>query len=47
MARFIEGADRRQAALLPEALDDYVDVDNPVRVVERPQSCGMERGSLQ
>ena len=34
MARFIEGADRRQAALLPESLDDYVDVDNPVRVVD-------------
>ena len=26
MARFIEGADRRQAALLPESLDDYVGV---------------------
>src|SRR5262245_13050887 len=34
MARFIEGADRRQAALLPESLDDYVDADNPVRVVD-------------
>jgi transposase len=34
MARFIEGADRRQATLLPESLDDYVDVDNPVRVVD-------------
>src|ERR671918_2627240 len=34
MARFIEGADRRQTALLPESLDDYVDVDNPVRVVD-------------
>jgi transposase len=34
MARFIEGADRRQAALLPESLDDYIDVDNPVRVVD-------------
>jgi len=34
MARFIEGADRRQAVLLPESLDDYVDADNPVRVVD-------------
>jgi transposase len=34
MARFIEGANRRQAALLPESLDDYVEVDNPVRVVD-------------
>jgi hypothetical protein len=34
MARFIEGADRRQVALLPESLDDYVDADNPVRVVD-------------
>ena len=34
MARFIEGADRRQAALFPESLDDYVGVDNPVRVVD-------------
>src|SRR5262245_34303161 len=34
MARFIEGADRRQVALLPESLDDYVNTDNPVRVVD-------------
>jgi hypothetical protein len=34
MARFIEAADRRQVALLPESLDDYVDADNPVRVVD-------------
>jgi hypothetical protein len=34
MARFIEGADRRQVALLPESLDDYVGADNPVRVVD-------------
>jgi hypothetical protein len=33
-ARFIEGADRRQVALLPESLDDYVGADNPVRVVD-------------
>jgi transposase len=34
MARFIEGADRRQVALLPESLDAYVNADNPVRVVD-------------
>jgi transposase len=34
MKRFIEGEDRTQVTLLPECLDDYVDQDNPVRVVE-------------
>ena len=34
MARFIEGEDRRQRALLPEYLDDYVSEENPVRVVD-------------
>jgi transposase len=34
MKRFVEGEDRRQSYLLPEALDDYVAEDNPVRVVE-------------
>src|SRR5882672_4863118 len=34
MKRFIEGADRRQAMLLPECIEDYVGPDNPVRVVE-------------
>ena len=34
MGRFIEAAERRQATLLPEVLDDYVAVDNPVRVVD-------------
>ena len=34
MGRFIEGRDRRQAAFLPECLDDYVDPDNPVRVID-------------
>ena len=32
--RFIEGQDRGQLILLPEFLDDYVEEDNPVRVVE-------------
>jgi transposase len=34
MKRFVEGEDRSQVTLLPECLDDYVDQDNPVRVVE-------------
>lgn len=34
MGRFIEGADRTQVTLLPEAIDDYVSDDNPVRVVD-------------
>lgn len=34
MKRFIECADRTQAMLLPECVEDYVGPDNPVRVVE-------------
>jgi transposase len=34
MKRFIEGQDRTQVTLLPECLEDYVDADNPVRVVD-------------
>lgn len=34
MARFIEGEDRRQVALLPECLDDYVGEDSSVRVID-------------
>jgi transposase len=34
MKRFIEGADRAQAMLLPDCVEDYVGPDNPVRVVE-------------
>ena len=34
MKRFVEGEDRRQAALLPHCLDDYVRENNPVRVIE-------------
>ena len=34
MKRFIEGEDRHQVTLLPECLDDYIDEDNPVRVVD-------------
>jgi len=34
MARFIEGEDRRQVAMLPECLDDYVGEDSSVRVID-------------
>ncbi len=32
--RFVEGIDRGQATLFPECLDDFIDGDNPVRVVD-------------
>jgi transposase len=34
MGRFVEGADRGQATLFPECLDDWIDEGNPVRVVD-------------
>ncbi len=34
MARYIEGWNRSQSFLLPECVDDYVDENNPVRVVD-------------
>src|SRR5437867_2681791 len=34
MKRFIEGEDRTQVILLPACLEDYVEAENPVRVVE-------------
>src|SRR6202030_1703015 len=34
MKRFIEGEDRTQVSLLPACLEDYVEAENPVRVVE-------------
>jgi transposase len=34
MKRFVEGTDRAQSTLLPECLDDWIDEDNPVRVIE-------------
>ena len=34
MKRFIEGEDRTQVTLLPACLEDYVESENPVRVVE-------------
>lgn len=34
MKRFIEGESRNQITLMPACLDDYIDVDNPVRVID-------------
>lgn len=34
MTRFVQGEDRRQVALPPACLDDYVSEDNPARVVD-------------
>jgi hypothetical protein len=34
MKRFIEGVDRVQGTLFPERLEDWVDEDNPVRVID-------------
>ncbi len=34
MRRFIEGVDRSQTTLFPESLEDWVDEDNPVRVID-------------
>jgi len=34
MKRFVAGADRGQSTLLPECLDDWIDEENPVRVID-------------
>jgi transposase len=34
MNRFVEGEDRRQPALLPSCLEDYVSEDNPARAID-------------
>ena len=34
MKRFVEGADRGQSVLFPECLEDWVDENNPVRVID-------------
>jgi transposase len=34
MGRYIDGVDRTQSVLFPERLDDWVEEDNPVRVVD-------------
>ena len=34
MKRFVAGADRGQSTLLPDCLDDFIDVSNPVRAID-------------
>ncbi len=34
MKRFVEGIARQQATLFPECLEDWIDSDNPVRVID-------------
>jgi transposase len=34
MKRFVAGDDRKQVALFPECVDDYIGADNPVRVID-------------
>jgi transposase len=34
MKRFVQGMDRGQSTLLPECLEDWIDEDNPVRVID-------------
>ena len=34
MGRFVEGTDRSQTTLFPECLEDWIDEDNPVRVID-------------
>ena len=34
MARFIAGSDRNQTTLFPACVDDWINEDNPVRVVD-------------
>jgi transposase len=34
MKRFIEGEERSQSVLFPERLDDWIDEDNPVRLID-------------
>ena len=45
MRRFVEGIDRGQATLFPEYLEDWIDADNPVRVidafVDKLDLCGL------
>src|SRR6516162_11233280 len=34
MRRFVEGIDRGQATMFPECLEDWIDENNPVRVID-------------
>ena len=45
MKRFVEGANRSQITLFPECLDDWIDEDNPVRVIDALVE-GLDLGEL-
>jgi hypothetical protein len=47
MKRFVQGDNRTQSFLLPEALDDYVTDTNPVRVVDVFVDVNIPRQSEQ
>ena len=34
MTRFVQGQSRTQSTLLPECLEDFIDEENPVRMVD-------------
>src|ERR1700740_2161047 len=34
MRRFVEGVDRGPATLFPECVEDWIDGDNPIRVID-------------
>jgi len=34
MKRFVEGTDREQSTLFPDCLEDWIDENNPVRVID-------------
>ena len=34
MHRFVQGDDRAQGSFLPASLEDYIDADNPARVID-------------
>jgi hypothetical protein len=40
MKRFVEGQDRGQSTLFPECLEDWIDADNPVRVIDALTALG-------
>ena len=45
MRRFFEGVDRSQTTLFPESLDDWVDENNPVRVIDALHRCVQSAGA--
>ena len=46
MKRFIEGESRQQVTLMPEALDDYIGEDNPVRVIDLFVELNLSRAGI-